>query len=219
MCQFTCGLWFCTASRSISCCLSRAGTIIRRARPMQGWARAPSPAISQLVSTTITRCLKRSASSPATSRSRVVFPASAQQPACRTLSSSLPHSNAAAAHHQADTAQARQHLSCLPHGQIHRRIVPRSCKICFEEGCIKQLQSCPTCATKLTNTRGTQNEQRGAQLLFISQGSSQLLSHPRQDVEQQQPNACTRWDGPHMTHLHRQSSTALPERMMTSQDC
>ena len=25
-----------TASRSISCCLSRAGTIIRRARPMQG---------------------------------------------------------------------------------------------------------------------------------------------------------------------------------------
>mmetsp|Transcript_19182 Transcript_19182/g.47748 ORF Transcript_19182/g.47748 Transcript_19182/m.47748 type:complete len:220 (+) Transcript_19182:1469-2128(+) len=56
----------------ISPCLSREGTIIRRANPIQVWGMVPSPAISLDVSTTMT--LFSSASLLAASRTMVVFP-------------------------------------------------------------------------------------------------------------------------------------------------
>mmetsp|Transcript_99341 Transcript_99341/g.170995 ORF Transcript_99341/g.170995 Transcript_99341/m.170995 type:complete len:364 (+) Transcript_99341:878-1969(+) len=52
--RITFGVWFCTASISTAACSSSVGTIMRRARPRDGWTRWPLPQISLLVSTTTT---------------------------------------------------------------------------------------------------------------------------------------------------------------------
>mmetsp|Transcript_5330 Transcript_5330/g.6607 ORF Transcript_5330/g.6607 Transcript_5330/m.6607 type:complete len:321 (+) Transcript_5330:653-1615(+) len=68
----TSGVWFWTHSTMTPAWASSDGTIIRRARPMQGCGTSPSPAISLLVSTMQT--LLSMASSRVASRTMVVFP-------------------------------------------------------------------------------------------------------------------------------------------------
>ena len=80
----TSGMWFSTASIITPCWSVGVRTCIRRASPMPGCGMSPSPAISLLVSTTITRLPRSSASTRATSRSMVVLPTPGR-PSSRTL--------------------------------------------------------------------------------------------------------------------------------------
>ena len=80
----TSGMWFSTASIITACWSVGVRTCIRRASPMPGCGMSPSPAISLLVSTTITRLPRSSASTRATSRSMVVLPTPGR-PSSRTL--------------------------------------------------------------------------------------------------------------------------------------
>ena len=68
------GIWFSTASIITWCWFWWFKTCIRRALPIEGWGKSPSPAISLEVSIIITRFFISSESTRAISRIAVVFP-------------------------------------------------------------------------------------------------------------------------------------------------
>mmetsp|Transcript_8349 Transcript_8349/g.22291 ORF Transcript_8349/g.22291 Transcript_8349/m.22291 type:complete len:259 (+) Transcript_8349:1625-2401(+) len=70
----TSGMWFSTASIITRCCSSGSGTCMRRARPMPTCGMSPSPPISLLVSTMMTRLCKSSDRARLTSLIAVVLP-------------------------------------------------------------------------------------------------------------------------------------------------
>jgi len=72
--MMTSGLWFWTASIMVACWCSGLGTWRRRAEPMPGCGRSPSPAISLEVSTTMTLLFRSVERTRAVSLRNVVFP-------------------------------------------------------------------------------------------------------------------------------------------------